>query len=282
MNTEPTIDTALGVTEKTFDTGELTINYAEGPASGPAMVLLNGGTRWWQDWRKFIPALKSDWYIYACDLRGHGKSGRDGDHYRLNDYARDIVALRRQRINEPAVLVGHSLGALTAIAVAAQSPEWIRAIVLLDPPLFIRNSGVDSMPYIKEWMTIVYQLTSSVKSYEEMVETVRSFSPGDDEASIKMKAENLFGIAPETAKVHLNDLLLESFDMEQAFRHLQCPVRLFQADWSQGGVGRDEDTEFAKAAHPETTIVKFVGAGHQIQEERRDEVLAEMAKFLKK
>lgn len=280
MNREVKTD-ELSVTEKTFDMGELTINYAEGPAAGPAMVMLHGGTRWWQDWCKMIPTLQKDWHIYACDLRGHGKSGRDGDHYQLNDYARDIVALLQQRVNEPAVVIGHSLGAMTTIAVAAQIPERVRAIVLLDPPLFLRNSTIDAVPYVKEWMNIVYRLTSSVKSYEEMVETVRSFSPGDDEASIKMKADNLFGIAPETADVHLHDRLLEGFDIGQAFRQIQCPVLLFQAEWSQGGVGRDEDAEFVKAIHPDTVVVKLAGAGHQIQEERSEEVLAEMARFLR-
>jgi pimeloyl-ACP methyl ester carboxylesterase len=279
----PTFSAAnwLGVTEKTFDTGELTINYAEGPASGPAMVMLHGGTRWWQDWYKFIPTLKTDWHIYACDLRGHGKSGRDSDHYRLTDYVRDIVAMLRQQVNEPAVLVGHSLGALTAIGAAAQAPDCVRALVLLDPPLFLRNSTLDLVPYIKEWMTIVYQLTSSVSSYEEMVEAVRSFSPGDDETSIKMKADNLYGIAPETANIQLRDQLLEGFDLEQAFRQIQCPVLLFQADWSQGGVGRDEDADLVKATHTDTVVVKFSGAGHQLQEERSEEVLAAMANFLK-
>ena len=270
----------LGVTEKKFDTGELIINYAEGPASGPAMVMLHGGTRWWQDWYKFTPALTPSWHVYACDLRGHGKSGRDGDHYRLNDYARDIIALLRKQVNEPAVLVGHSLGAMTAIGVAAQAPEYVRAVVLLDPPLFLRNNTLDFVPYVADWINIVYQLTSSVKSYEEMSEAVRSFSPGDSEASIKMKADNLYGIAPETASVQLRNQLLEGFDMERAFQQIECPVLLFQADWSAGGVGRDEDADFVKALHPDTAVVKFPGVGHQLQEDRSEDVLAEMKTFL--
>ena len=83
------------LTEKTFDTGELTLNYAEGPASGPAMVLLHGLSLWRQSWDALIPELTSSWHVFAFDLRGHGKSGRVANEYHVVDYSRDIVAFLR-------------------------------------------------------------------------------------------------------------------------------------------------------------------------------------------
>src|SRR5437868_9962710 len=107
------------VTEKTFNTGEITLNYAEEVTNGQPIVLLHGATRWWHDWDKMIPMLTPHWHPYALDLRGHGKSGRHGEDYRLTDYTRDILSLLRREVNEPAVLLGHSLGALAAITAAA-------------------------------------------------------------------------------------------------------------------------------------------------------------------
>ena len=49
------------------------------------------------------------------------------------DYARDAAAVLRS-LREPAVVCGHSLGALVAGVVAAQLPERVRAVVLEDPP----------------------------------------------------------------------------------------------------------------------------------------------------
>jgi pimeloyl-ACP methyl ester carboxylesterase len=77
------------LTEKTFDTGEVVINYAEGPPSGPPMVLLHGSTQRWQFWQFLLPNLTSRWQVYLLDLRGHGKSGRVANQYRLVDYTRD-------------------------------------------------------------------------------------------------------------------------------------------------------------------------------------------------
>jgi len=62
--------------ERTFDTGEVILNYAEGPASGPPLVLLHGFTGRWQGFLPLLPALSLRWHVYAPDYRGHGKSGR--------------------------------------------------------------------------------------------------------------------------------------------------------------------------------------------------------------
>ncbi|MEO8610969.1 MAG: alpha/beta fold hydrolase [Chloroflexota bacterium] len=269
----------LGVTEKIFDTGEFKLNYAEGAASGAPMVLLHGVTRWWQDWHKIIPRLTSDWHIYAPDLRGHGKSGRDGDHYQLEDYARDIIAFLRGQVREPVVLVGHSLGALTAILTAAQLPEWVRALVLLDPPLYLRDHPVNFVQDTANWFQLVYDLTTTVKSYDEMLEKARLFVPDGDENMIKAIAQNLYSIAPEVVSVALQHGVLGS-GLEPALHKITCPTLLLQADWNTGGHLRDEDVDFVKAILPHVIVVKFPNADHQLQELHSTEVIAEMEKFL--
>ena len=135
--------------EKSFDTGELTLNYAEGPASGPPLLLLHGLTGWWQSFQPLIPRLTPTWQIYACDLRGHGKSGRVADRYRLTDYVQDIVTFLRQQIITPTILLGHSLGALTALGAAADLPQRVHALVLLDPRCLTGTSVSKRRPSLK-------------------------------------------------------------------------------------------------------------------------------------
>jgi pimeloyl-ACP methyl ester carboxylesterase len=43
--------------EQTFNTGTLAINYAEGPPSGPPLVLLHGGGDRWQEFWPILPIL---------------------------------------------------------------------------------------------------------------------------------------------------------------------------------------------------------------------------------
>src|SRR5260370_14101833 len=110
-----------------------------------------------------MPHLTPNWHVYAFDLRGNGKTGRVADRYQVPDYAQDIVAFLQQ-LGEPAVLMGHSLGALTALAAAAERPAGARAVVLLDPPFFIRDSSIDAHPIAKEWFSWVYDTLTSTSS----------------------------------------------------------------------------------------------------------------------
>ena len=61
------------LTERQFDTGAVTLNYAEGPASGPPLVLLHGLSYRWQSWLAVMPTLALRWHLYAPDLRGFGR-----------------------------------------------------------------------------------------------------------------------------------------------------------------------------------------------------------------
>ncbi|HEX9115445.1 MAG TPA: alpha/beta hydrolase, partial [Anaerolineae bacterium] len=83
---------SIDLTERSFDAGEVVLNYAEGPATGPALVLLHGGSARWQYFLPLIPDLARQWQVYAVDLRGHGESGRVPGRYALRHYASDICA----------------------------------------------------------------------------------------------------------------------------------------------------------------------------------------------
>lgn len=73
-----------------------------------------------------VPAL-------ALDLPGHGRSDwrADGD-YRPDHLASDVETALEELAPAPVVLLGHSLGGLTAALVAAARPELVRALVIVD------------------------------------------------------------------------------------------------------------------------------------------------------
>jgi pimeloyl-ACP methyl ester carboxylesterase len=140
------------LTERQFDTGEVVINYAEGETVGPPLVMLHGATLNWQSFMDLIPTLERNWRVYACDLRGHGKSGRAATPHHHGNFVRDTVAFIDGRVVEPVVLAGFSLGGAIALGVAAVRPDLVRALILFDPPLaYCRDHGVQSFPGPYEW-----------------------------------------------------------------------------------------------------------------------------------
>ena len=89
------------LTERSFDAGEVTINFAEGPANGPPLVLLHGGTDRWASFESVIPALKEEWHIYALDFRGHGKSVGFREHIEFHNTHQTSSPFSRAKLASP-------------------------------------------------------------------------------------------------------------------------------------------------------------------------------------
>ncbi|HUV34430.1 MAG TPA: alpha/beta hydrolase [Candidatus Desulfaltia sp.] len=126
--------------EKNFNTGEVTLNYAEGDPTGPPLVLIHGFTDKWQTYQPIITPLSQSWHIYAPDLRGHGKSEKKPGAYRYRDHLQDLERFMDAVVAEPAVLFGHSMGGVISIMYAATHPEKTRALIIGDSPMNFKDS----------------------------------------------------------------------------------------------------------------------------------------------
>jgi pimeloyl-ACP methyl ester carboxylesterase len=78
-------------------------------------------------------ALADDYDVVMPDARGHGDSGAPEDGYRYDDLAADVVGLMDALDLSAPVLLGHSMGGLTAALVASENPGRLRGLVLADP-----------------------------------------------------------------------------------------------------------------------------------------------------
>lgn len=96
--------------EKIFISGDVSLNFYEGPANGPPLILLHGVTGRWQSFLTLIPFFTPFWKVFALDLRGHGKSGRGPGPYLNTDYVEDVLQFIETEIDKSAILFGHSLG----------------------------------------------------------------------------------------------------------------------------------------------------------------------------
>lgn len=106
-----------------------------GNARGTPVVLLHGLTEAGTAWPDLVLRWQEQWDIYAPDLRGHGESPRfsDGELDAAADVLLADVLDVLEEVGEPAVLVGHSLGALLALRAALARPQSVLALVLEDP-----------------------------------------------------------------------------------------------------------------------------------------------------
>jgi pimeloyl-ACP methyl ester carboxylesterase len=106
--------------------------YWTWPGAGPPTLLLHGIGNYGRYWDLFADAVAGRLALVAPDARGHGESGRPADGYTAADFTADALAVLDAEGIERAVVVGHSMGGLHSINLAARHPERVRALVIVD------------------------------------------------------------------------------------------------------------------------------------------------------
>jgi pimeloyl-ACP methyl ester carboxylesterase len=264
------------ITEKRFDTGTLTINYAEGPTNGSPLVLLHGGTARWQELNPLITELEHHWHVYACDQRGHGKSDR-ATSYRAVDFFPDTTAFIKDHIGAPTVLLGHSGGAIVALGVASQIPELIRALILLDPPLYLRELSIKSN-WIYGFFLGSYDILTQQRTAHEVFSEL---FPDIDEAGIQYLEEVIRLVDPEFVRVLLEDRYFADLDVPRMLEKVICPTLMLYGEIEKGAVVRDRDVEFFLDHIPNRAATQIKDAGHLLQIDQLARVLEYIEEFLK-
>ncbi|HRQ42262.1 MAG TPA: alpha/beta hydrolase [Chloroflexota bacterium] len=259
--------------EATFDTGKVVLNYAEGPASGPPLVVLHGGSGRWQLYFEMLAELAKHCHVYAPDLRGHGKSGWVPWGYTIRDYVDDIAAFL-QEISGPAVLMGHSLGGIIAVATAKACSNLVRALIVGDAPLDAATWGhflLNARGQLAAWRALSGG-THSVEEVERLLgdapegnSTLREIF-GEGSPIIHELAERLYIHDPDMLGMLIEDYenVAAGYDMETVLPAIHCPVLLVQADPSVGGVLRDEEVQRALHLLANPTHKRFSGMGHML------------------
>jgi pimeloyl-ACP methyl ester carboxylesterase len=104
--------------------------YSATAGSGVPLVFLHGTGCDSADWAPVIRALPDGTAAIRLDFRGHGQSDVPTEEFTIDDLAGDVVALLDHLTVQNAVLVGHSLGGMVAMNVAARSARAAGLVLL--------------------------------------------------------------------------------------------------------------------------------------------------------
>ncbi|MES2212498.1 MAG: alpha/beta hydrolase [Pseudomonadota bacterium] len=120
-------------TSKSYEANGINIHYLRTGGNKPPVVLLHGLMTSGACWTPVARALEEDYDIVMPDARGHGHSSAPSEGYSYDNLAVDVLGLiEALGLNAP-VLIGHSMGGMTAAVAANQSPKLLRGLVLADP-----------------------------------------------------------------------------------------------------------------------------------------------------
>lgn len=278
--------------EQSLSFGVHRLQVAIGPQHGPPLILLHGITRKWTDFAPLLAHLLPRWQVIGLNFRGHGGSTRTPGHYLLRDYLTDAVRALEPLCKEPAVLLGHSLGALAAIGLAGQRPELVRAIAVEDPP------SVRLMPRIRETPFFMLfdglqRLAGSARPIPELVRLVGQLEmpqgPGKpslrlgelrDATSLRYTARCLQELDPEALTPLLAGQLLDGVDWQQTLGKVRCPALVLYGEMPRGGMLSQPEAEEMGRTLPDAAVLQVKGVGHLLHWLGTEETVRYMLGFL--
>lgn len=115
------------------EANDIDLHYLRTGGAGDPVVLLHGLTGDGACWTPLARVLEGEFDVVMPDARGHGGSSGPHHGYRYDDHASDVVGLIRGLELSRPVLLGHSMGGMTAALVASRGAGVIRGLVLVDP-----------------------------------------------------------------------------------------------------------------------------------------------------
>lgn len=111
----------------------INVHYLRTGGDKPPVVLLHGLMTSGACWTLLARALEANYDVVMPDARGHGNSSAPDQGYSYDNLATDVSSLIDALGLASPVLLGHSMGGMTAALVASQNPKRLRGLVLADP-----------------------------------------------------------------------------------------------------------------------------------------------------
>ena len=283
-----------GFAEKDFQGSSVSIHYAEGPRSGPPLLLLHGMARDWQSFSVLLPDLASRFHVFALDLRGHGRSGRVPGGYRMFQFAEDVAEFVRAFAPQGTAVFGHSLGAMVGMCAASLPDHRITALIVGDSMMNPENMVAT---LYRPLFYQMHQLMLAGLSHQDLaygIGKIQIMLPGFDEP---LQLDELAGnsepvllewarsiqqMDPDVLGMSLDRTAYEHWDPEQVLPRISCPVLLLQGNPELDALLSDSDAELAMRLLPRAEHIKFHLLGHALFMQQAKPVLQAVNEFLGK
>ncbi len=221
-------------------------------------------------WTQVAAALEAAYDVIMVDARGHGRSDGPEQGYGHEAHAADVAGLiTGLQLQHPTVL-GHSMGAATALALAGTYPDLPGAILLEDPPAWWAAgspAGFDTERQARMRTGIV---ALKRKLREELIANQRAATPDWSAAELEPWADSKLRLSFNV----INRIGGANLDWPVLVPRITCPALLITADPARGAIVTTETAAALQTLVPQLRVAHIPDAGHSI---RRDQFALYMA-----
>ncbi|MEZ0383030.1 alpha/beta fold hydrolase [Mycobacterium sp. pW045] len=233
----------------------------------PRVVFLHGGAQNAHTWDTVILGLGQP--ALAVDLPGHGRSAwRDDGDYSPQRNAAAVAPVLRELAPTAELVVGMSLGGLTAIRVAAAAPELVRRLVLVDvtPSALQRYSQLSAAD---RGTVALAQGERTFPDFESMLAVTRLAAPHRDPESLRRGLFHNTRQLPDGRWTWRYDTIRRVGDFTELWTDVSAvtaPTTLIRGGDS-ALVTADDVAEYARRS-PDLTTHVVAGSGHSVQSDQ--------------
>jgi pimeloyl-ACP methyl ester carboxylesterase len=222
--------------------------------------------------------LAADYDVIAVDARGHGFSEAPETGYDIATLAEDLYGVIAElELRKPAIL-GHSMGAITTLALAGLHPDVPRAILLEDPPSWwlppSGSSGNTPTAGIRDWFRGLAGQTR-----DEIISAQRLATPHWSEVDLGLLGDSRLRLNARVIQL-LDPRVSASVTWSACLPRVICPVLLITADPSRGAIVTPEAVQVLRGYIPQLRLVSIQEAGHSIHREQLSEYIEVVRSYL--
>lgn len=244
-------------------------------AGKPTMLMLHGITDNGLCWGRVAADLQDRYDIVMTDARGHGQSDRLGSEFSVPLLADDAAGVIRGLGLEKPVVFGHSMGAITAAALAAEYPELVSALLLEDPPF--RDTPRFELP--AEFMEERRREFAAMNAMSPEQRTAQgaALNPGWHATEIEPWAQSKTEVDPSVLGYFGS---FDRYSWRGALSRIQCPGLLITGDPAKMAIVSPETAAAAVEVWQGGAVAHIAGTGHCVHRDDYETTMAAIDAFL--
>lgn len=250
----------------------LRFHYLDWEAPGPPVLCVHGLTSNCHAWDSIAEDLCPQYRVLAIDLRGRGESDKPPTGYGPQEHVADLIALLDAWKIPQVLYIGHSMGAMIGVYLAAYHPQRISRLVLIDGgdnlPSYIMDAlkltlgrlGV-TYPSFQAYLDILKAAPFFKGCWNDYIERHYDFDVEHlPDGSVRSK------ISREMVEQEMASLLDPRSDLRALHPRISCPTLIVRA---AGGILKDDDwvlppqsVEAMKKNIPQVEAIELEGTNH--------------------
>jgi pimeloyl-ACP methyl ester carboxylesterase len=237
----------------------------------PRILLLHGMSDSAACWDTLIPFFTSYGGVLATDARGHGRSDLPAEPVGEAVLAADAAMVLDELGTGPVIVIGHSMGAMTAAHLSRLRPDVVSAAVLEDPPTSGRQPPQTGYP-MPDWLADLRDLDP-----QATIDRGRRDNPAWSADEFPPWATSKHEFDPD----FFTRLTVGTPALADVLAGVSCPVLLLYGDSERGGlVTAEAAAECEQKAGGPFTATHIGGVGHNVHREARNRYVAVVGDFI--